>query len=260
MPRSAKKRRPRSRSRRTPTTRAAASRWPAWIPCVEILHDLAADEKQCAEDGTTLERVGEEISEQLEFVPRSCACCATCAPSTRVHLPHRDPHGGAARAADLEEPGLADAVAFVAVSKYADGSRSTPGGDVPAMGIDLPRARSRIGGEDRRARAATDQSLARTTCSRALRAVRRARYQVLKRLWTRRQRNREQLGESAEEARGKSASRRRVSERSPDRRRATPNAKRTEAGRQERTPRCCGIARRRAVPPKHSTRTPCSGW
>jgi transposase len=39
------------------------------IPRVEVVHDLSAAEKICPSDGATLERIGEETSEQLEFVP-----------------------------------------------------------------------------------------------------------------------------------------------------------------------------------------------
>jgi transposase len=57
------------------------------LPRVEVLHDLADHEKVCAKDGTALERIGEEISEQLDYKPAqvrvirhirpkySCPCC-----------------------------------------------------------------------------------------------------------------------------------------------------------------------------------------
>jgi transposase len=57
------------------------------LPRVEVLHDLADHEKVCAKDGTALERIGEEISEQLDYQPAqarvirhirpkySCPCC-----------------------------------------------------------------------------------------------------------------------------------------------------------------------------------------
>ena len=41
----------------------------AQLPRVDVVHDLPEDEKVCATDGTTLERIGEEISEQLDFKP-----------------------------------------------------------------------------------------------------------------------------------------------------------------------------------------------
>lgn len=57
------------------------------LPRVEVLHDLAAHEKVCPRDGTPLERIGEECSEQLDFKPAqlrvlrhirpkyACPCC-----------------------------------------------------------------------------------------------------------------------------------------------------------------------------------------
>ena len=42
---------------------------PTWIPRVEILHDLAPEEKVCAHDGHALVEIGHEVSEQLEFIP-----------------------------------------------------------------------------------------------------------------------------------------------------------------------------------------------
>ena len=57
------------------------------LPRIEVVHDLADHEKVCAKDGTALERIGEEISEQLDYKPAqvrvlrhirpkySCPCC-----------------------------------------------------------------------------------------------------------------------------------------------------------------------------------------
>ncbi len=115
---------------------------PDWIPRVEILHDLPDDEKVCPADGTALERIGEEVSEQLEFIPaklrvlrhvRPKYACKTC--RTGIHTapmpPQPIPKG-------LASPTL---LAHVAVSKYADG---LPLYRQEAMfrrlGIDLPRA------------------------------------------------------------------------------------------------------------------------
>ena len=41
----------------------------ATLPRVEIVHDLSEAEKVCAADGSTLVRIGEEISEQLDYQP-----------------------------------------------------------------------------------------------------------------------------------------------------------------------------------------------
>jgi transposase len=59
----------------------------AALPRVEIVHDLSEADKICPADGATLERIGQESSEQLEFVPAqvrvlrhirpkyACPCC-----------------------------------------------------------------------------------------------------------------------------------------------------------------------------------------
>jgi transposase len=41
----------------------------ASLPRLEILHDLPDDQKHCPVDGTALQRIGEETSEQLDYVP-----------------------------------------------------------------------------------------------------------------------------------------------------------------------------------------------
>jgi transposase len=60
---------------------------PAQLPRLEVVHDIAESEKICAADGTPLERIGQEISEQLDFKPAevrvicnirpkyACPCC-----------------------------------------------------------------------------------------------------------------------------------------------------------------------------------------
>jgi transposase len=60
---------------------------PAQLPRIEVVHDIAESEKVCAVDGTPLERIGEEIAEQLDFKPAqlrvirnirpkyACPCC-----------------------------------------------------------------------------------------------------------------------------------------------------------------------------------------
>jgi transposase len=41
----------------------------AQLPRVEIVHDIPEQQKVCARDGTALERIGEEVCEQLEVIP-----------------------------------------------------------------------------------------------------------------------------------------------------------------------------------------------
>jgi transposase len=57
------------------------------LPRVEVVHDLPESEKICSADGTVLERIGEEVSEQLHYQPAqvsvirnirpkyACPCC-----------------------------------------------------------------------------------------------------------------------------------------------------------------------------------------
>jgi transposase len=47
--------------------RHGRKRLPPELPRLEVLHDLPDDEKVCAVDGTALERIGEEVAEQLEY-------------------------------------------------------------------------------------------------------------------------------------------------------------------------------------------------
>lgn len=94
----------------------------AELPRVDVVHDLPSDEKICATDGTALERIGEEISEQLDFKPAqvrvirnirpkyACPCCRTgvaIAPVPLQLLPK-----------SLATPAL---LAHIATTKFVDG-------------------------------------------------------------------------------------------------------------------------------------------
>jgi len=115
---------------------------PEWIPRVEILHDLPEDERICSEDGTALERIGEEVSEQLEFIPaklrvlrhvRPKYACPTC--RTGIHTAPMPPQP---IPKSMASPTL---LAHIAVSKYADGlPLYRQEGMFRRLGIDLPRA------------------------------------------------------------------------------------------------------------------------
>ena len=115
---------------------------PDWIPRVEILHDLPDEEKICGEDGTALERIGEEVCEQLEFVPaklrvlrhvRPKYACPSC--RTGIHTAPLPPQP---IPKSLASPTL---LAHVAVSKYADGlPLYRQEAMFQRLGIDLPRS------------------------------------------------------------------------------------------------------------------------
>lgn len=115
---------------------------PAWIPRVEILHDLADAEKVCGTDGAPLARIGEEVLEQLEFVPatvrvlrhvRPKYACPRC--KTGVYTADLPPQP---MPKSLASPAL---LAHVAVSKYADGlPLYRQERMLTRAGIELPRA------------------------------------------------------------------------------------------------------------------------
>jgi transposase len=115
---------------------------PDVLPRVEIVHDLAEDEKICALDGHALEPIGQEVSEQLEIIPatiqvlrhiRPKYACPRCKTGIKIAPVPPQPIPKS-----LASPGL---LAHVAVSKYVD---ALPLYRQEAMlgrlGIDLPRA------------------------------------------------------------------------------------------------------------------------
>ena len=77
------------------------------IPCREVLHDLPEEKKRCEGDGTPLERIGEEVCEQLEFIPATLRVLRHVRPKYACpRLPHRDPGGGASRPSRFRRPAL----------------------------------------------------------------------------------------------------------------------------------------------------------
>lgn len=94
---------------------------PAELPRVDNLVDLAEADKVCGVDGTTLEKIGEETSEQLEYIPaqfrvirtiRPKYACKTCSGNIKIApLP---------KTAIPRSIASASLLAQVAVAKYAD--------------------------------------------------------------------------------------------------------------------------------------------
>jgi transposase len=91
---------------------------PESLPRVEVLHDLAS--KDCPTCGQGLERIGEEISEQLDIIPakffvrrhvRPKYCCRHCEQLHTAALPAQPIDKG------IAAPGL---IAQVAVGKYLE--------------------------------------------------------------------------------------------------------------------------------------------
>ena len=106
-----------ARNRGTPKRQAL----PAHLPREEVIIDLAEAEKVCEKDGSPLKSIGDDISEQLDYVPatvkvirtiRKKYACPYCEDSIKqATLPEKIlPKSNAA-------PGL---LATIAVSKYVD--------------------------------------------------------------------------------------------------------------------------------------------
>jgi len=114
----------------------------ASLPRIEILHDLPAEQKVCPHDGTALQRIGEETSEQLDYIPAvvrvlkhirpkyACPCCrdgVRIAPVPLSIFPK-----------SLATPSL---LAHIVTAKFVDGTplyRQEP--QFQRMGITLGRA------------------------------------------------------------------------------------------------------------------------
>jgi len=94
---------------------------PPELPREEVIHDLAENDKVCPHDGTALEQIGEETSEQLDIIPASvkvirhvrlkyaCPCCQQhVATATKPAQP---------LGKSIAAPGL---LAYIATAKYVD--------------------------------------------------------------------------------------------------------------------------------------------
>ena len=95
---------------------------PAHLPRVEIVHELVASERKCPEDGSALTEIGEEVSEQLEFIPatlrvirhhRKKYACPQCESTVR-----RAPLPPSLVPKSQASPSL---LAQIAIGKYQDG-------------------------------------------------------------------------------------------------------------------------------------------
>ena len=114
---------------------------PAELPREEIVHDLADADKTCPHDGTRLEVMGEETSEQLDIVPAklcvlhhrrlkyACPCCrqyGVTAPMPAQPLPKSQARAGL--------------LARVATAKYVDAQPLyRQSGQFERIGFDAPR-------------------------------------------------------------------------------------------------------------------------
>jgi transposase len=125
-------------SRKAPGRKAIADH----LPRVDVIHDLAAAEKICPQDGTALECIGEERSEQIEFIPAkvqvlrhirlkyACPCC-------KGHI------ALAGKPAQLlpKSNAAPSLLAHIACAKYVDGlPLNRQEKQFHRLGLDLPRA------------------------------------------------------------------------------------------------------------------------
>jgi transposase len=112
---------------------------PESLPRVQVLHDLAC--KNCPACGQGLERIGEEVSEQLDIIPaklfvrrhvRPKYCCRHCEQLHTAGLPAQPIDKG------IAAPGL---IAHVAIAKYLEHQplyRQESGFE--RMGVAIPRS------------------------------------------------------------------------------------------------------------------------
>lgn len=115
---------------------------PKDLPRIEVIHDLPEDDKRCAHDGSTLEVIGDEQAEQLDYVPAKlqvirhkrlkygCPCCqqgVKLAPAPVQLFPKSN-----------ATPAL---LAHITTAKYVDGTPlHRQEAQFSRIGVALPRA------------------------------------------------------------------------------------------------------------------------
>jgi transposase len=116
---------------------------PDFLPRVEVLHDLTDEEKVCPQDAShTLQRIGEEVSEQVDLIPavvqvirhvRPKYACGTCKEGVRIAPLPPQPIPKSQASASL--------LAHVVTSKYVDGlPLYRQERMLSRIGMDLPRS------------------------------------------------------------------------------------------------------------------------
>ena len=114
---------------------------PDHLPRIDVIHELAEDERHCDHDGQLLTEIGAVISEQLDIIPAkiqvtrhirkkyACACgqCIKTAPLPAQPIPK-----------SMASPGL---LAHITVSKYQDALPLYRQETIlQRIGVDIPRA------------------------------------------------------------------------------------------------------------------------
>ncbi len=115
---------------------------PDHLPRIEIVHDLADEQKICPHDGTALVRIGAEACEQLEIIPATIRVLRHVRPKYACPACHDGVHAAKMPAQPIPKsmasPGL---LACVATSKFVDALPLHRQEVIFArLGIDLPRA------------------------------------------------------------------------------------------------------------------------
>ncbi len=59
---------------------------PDHLPRTDVIHDLFESEKVCPKDGTKLKHIGDECSEQLNYIPAKINVLRMCAESMLAHV------------------------------------------------------------------------------------------------------------------------------------------------------------------------------
>jgi len=104
----------------TPRNKPGRKPLPAHLPRIDVVVELAQDDAFCAEDGSALKVIGEEVTEQLDIIPaqirvlrtiRKTYACPTCESVQR-----------APKSADLLPKSRASAalLSHIAIAKYQD--------------------------------------------------------------------------------------------------------------------------------------------
>ena len=122
-------------------TRGGRLALPPELPRVEVVHELPEDTRRCAEDGTELKVIGEEISEELHVVParvevirhvRRKYACPACEEGVQIAPPPAKllPKSNAS----------ATLLAYIATAKYQDALPLYRQSQIFARhGIEIPR-------------------------------------------------------------------------------------------------------------------------
>lgn len=115
---------------------------PEQLPRIEVVHDLSDEEKVCPHDGATLERIGEEAAEQLDYVPAKLRVIRHVRPKYACPSCRQGVKTAEAPMQVLPKSKATPALlAHITTSKYVDGlPLNRQERQFARLGIELPRA------------------------------------------------------------------------------------------------------------------------